>query len=138
MIAHMHTRTTPDAPRVIVVEDNVPSLHAVSDFLSHSGFDVLKARSATEAMANLDGNRCHALLLDLHLPDGPGTELVRTVRDHPDPHVSHMVIALLTASPLESDRESCLKAGADIFLTKPVRLRDIARLLRGYIRSRFP
>lgn len=126
------------SPRVLVVEDNLPSLHAISDFLAHSGFEVRKAHSASEAKDVLAQDDCHALLLDLHLPDGSGTNLVRDVRDHPDPQVSHIVIALLTASSLESDREACLKAGADIFLTKPARLREIARLLRGYIRSRFP
>jgi DNA-binding response OmpR family regulator len=136
----MHA-TSPSAaegsPRIIVVEDDGPCLQAVSDFLSHSGFDVLRARSVSDARATLMETPCHAMVLDLHLPDRPGTDLVRQVREHPDPHVSHIVIALLTASSMESDRETCLRAGADIFLTKPVRLRDIARLLHGYIRSRF-
>lgn len=126
------------SPRILVVEDNAPSLHAISDFLAHSGFDVRTAKSASEAREAIARDTCHALLLDLHLPDGHGTSLVRDLRDHPDPQVSHIVIALLTASSLESDRDACLKAGADIFLTKPVRLREIARLLGGYIRSRFP
>ncbi len=135
---HMVAVPLPDAPRVIVLENKNTPPRLVSSFLSQSGFQVLAAHSPSEALAGIDGNRCHAMVLDLHVPEPPDTDLVRTIRDHRDPFISHMVIALLSTSPLPSDRDFCMKAGADLFLTKPLPLRDVARLLRGYIRSRFP
>jgi len=134
----MKPRPDESSPRIVVVEDNGPTLRIVSDFLAQSGFDVARAGTASEAKDAIAKEACHALLLDLHLPDSNGNAFVREVRNHPDPEVSNIVIALLTASPLSSDRDDCLRAGADLFLTKPIRLRELARLLKGYIRSRFP
>lgn len=124
-------------PRVVVVEDNGPTLRVLSDFLVQSGFDVAKARTVAEAKDAIAQEGCKALLLDLHLPDATGNDFVRELRNHLDPEVSHMVIVLLTASSLASDREACLRAGADLFLTKPMPLREVSRLLKAYIRSRF-
>lgn len=128
----------PPSPRVVVVEDNVPTLRVVSDFLMQSGFDVARARTVSEAKATIAQAGCKAVLLDKHLPDATGNDFVRELRNHPDPEVSHVVIVLLTASSLASDRDACLRAGADLFLTKPMPLREISRLLKAYIRSRFP
>lgn len=128
----------PPSPRVVVVEDNAPTLRVLSDFLAHSGFDVAKARTVAEAKACIAQAGCKAVLLDMHLPDATGNDFVRELRNHPDPEVSHVVIVLLTASSLASDRDACLRAGADLFLTKPMPLREVSRLLKAYIRSRFP
>ena len=122
----------------MVVEDNAPTLRVLSDFLAQSGFDVAKARTVAEAKASIAHAGCKAVLLDMHLPDATGNDFVRELRDHPDPEVSHVVIVLLTASSLASDRDACLRAGADLFLTKPMPLREVSRLLKAYIRSRFP
>lgn len=130
--------TPPPSPRVVVVEDNPPTLRVLSDFLAQSGFDVGKARTVAEAKSTIDHAGCEAVLLDMHLPDATGHEFVRELRSHPDADVSHVVIVLLTASSLATDRDACLRAGADLFLTKPMPLREVSRLLKAYIRTRFP
>jgi len=134
----VHPPDAPERARVLLVEDNPLNRRIVAEYLLLSGFEVLEAASAADAVEALRAHVCHALLVDLHLPDEPGTSLIRRLRKHPDPKISHAVMAFLTASSMESDREAGLSAGADLFVSKPARLRELARLLREYVRKRFP
>lgn len=130
--------SAPERARVLLVEDNPINRHIVGEYLTLSGFEVHEASCAADAVETLRVRACHALLVDLHLPDEPGTSLIRRLRKHPDPHISHAVMAFLTASSMESDREAGLSAGADLFVSKPARLRELARILREYVLKRFP
>lgn len=120
--------------RVLLVEDDAALAEAMSAYLEGKGFAVDRVASLAAARAALPLAPWHAVLLDLHLPDGDGLELIPAIR-HRAPALP---IIVLTARDQVSDRIRGLDAGADDYLVKPfdpdellARLRAVERRGRG-------
>ncbi len=120
--------------RVLLVEDDAALAEAMSAYLVGKGFAVDRVASLAAARAALPLAPWHAVLLDLHLPDGDGLELIPAIR-HRAPALP---IIVLTARDQVSDRIRGLDAGADDYLVKPfdpdellARLRAVERRGRG-------
>ncbi|MCX2862925.1 response regulator transcription factor [Paucibacter sp. PLA-PC-4] len=120
--------------RVLLVEDDAALAEAMSAYLECKGFAVDRVASLAAARAALPLAPWHAVLLDLHLPDGDGLELIPAIR-HRAPALP---IVVLTARDQVSDRIRGLDAGADDYLVKPfdpdellARLRAVERRGRG-------
>jgi CheY-like chemotaxis protein len=126
------TRQEPEAPRprperaaglrgcvVLLVDDDVHNLFAVTSLLERHGVRVLPANSAQECFELLAANpRIDVVLMDVMMPEIDGLEATRRIRQRPE-HASLPIIAL-TAKALPGDRERCLEAGCADFATKPV------------------
>lgn len=120
--------------RVLLVEDDAALAAAMCAYLEDKGFAVDRAESLAAARAALPLAPWHAVLLDLHLPDGEGLSLIPAIR-HRAPALP---IIVLTARDQVSDRIRGLDAGADDYLVKPfdpdellARLRAVERRGRG-------
>ncbi len=120
--------------RVLLVEDDAALAEAMAAYLEGKGFAVDRVASLAAARAALPLAPWHALLLDLHLPDGDGLGLIPAIR-HRAPALP---IIVLTARDQVSDRIRGLDAGADDYLVKPfdpdellARLRAVERRGRG-------
>jgi CheY-like chemotaxis protein len=112
--------------RVLLVEDNAINQRVAVGMLERAGHRVDVAASGREALDALDRLRYDLVLMDVQMPDMDGLEATRRVRRHVDPAVATMPIVGLTANAMPTDRQTCLDAGMDDFLTKPV---DRAKLL---------
>lgn len=120
--------------RILLVEDDAGLADAVRGYLLHKAFVAETAATLAEARAALATGSYGAVLLDLHLPDGDGLQLigdVRRLKDRP-------VVIVLTARDQVSDRIRGLDAGADDYLVKPydpgellARLRAVQRRASG-------
>jgi len=102
---------------VLLVEDNSDAQDIYSKTLKHAGFDVVQARSLSEAHAAAQRVRPDVVVLDCRLPDGDGLELARAWRGHAD--MGKVPVIVLTAFSARQDVEAALLAGADAFLVKP-------------------
>lgn len=124
----------PDAPHILVVDDDDRLRRLLQRFLTENGFHVTTANSAADARAKLAGLRFDLLVLDVMLPGESGVELTRGLR-----RTTMTPILLLTAMGEPEDRIAGLESGADDYLTKPFEPRElllrIATILR---RSRPP
>ena len=119
----------PDGPRVLVAEDDPTSALIVSGMLSLLQCPHLCVTDGAEACAALaSGEDFGLVLMDLHMPELDGIQATRHIREVLG---SDIPIVALSASVLESDRLACLDAGMDGFLSKPVRLDQLAAVLRG-------
>ena len=126
-------QTPPNRLRVLVAEDNAVNARVVRHFLEKVGSQVTVAQTGAAALEQALNRDFNLLLLDVQMPEMTGLEVCRAIRQHESVHGGHRPIVMLTAQAMKGDREECLEAGADDYLTKPLTRRTlfsaIARLM---------
>jgi two-component system KDP operon response regulator KdpE len=115
--------------RVLVVDDEPQILRALSTTLRGAGYDVATAATAEEAMATAAMQPPDAVILDLVLPDGNGTDVSRQLRQWTD-----VPILVLSAVGEEREKVAALDAGADDYITKPFGIDELLARLRAALR----
>lgn len=116
---------------VLVVEDEESFIDALSIGLNREGFDVAIARDGQEAVASFEKGRFDIVLLDLMLPKMSGLDVCRTIRNKSD-----VPIIIVSAKGEEVDMVLMLEMGADDYVTKPYRLRELVARIRAVLRRR--
>ncbi|NTV62325.1 MAG: response regulator, partial [Oscillochloris sp.] len=113
--------------RILLVEDNEVNIVAISDYLQARGYELVIARNGQEALRRAGEQSIDLILMDIQMPEMDGLEATRRLRDIPA--YAAVPIIALTALAMPGDRERCLAAGANEYLTKPVSLRGLADLI---------
>ena len=115
--------------KVLVVDDDVRNLFAVTSVLEQHGAEPFSAGSGPEAIELLDQRPdIDLVLMDIMMPEVDGYETTRRIRQHA--RFAHLPIVALTAKAMPGDREKCIEAGCDDFIAKPVQARELlAKLL---------
>lgn len=117
--------------KIMLVEDNEAIIMGLEYLLVQEGYEILTARRASEAEKILGREVCDLILLDISLPDGNGFELCKNIKQN-----SRIPIIFLTASEEESDVVKGLDMGADDYVTKPFRNRElVSRIKRVLCRN---
>jgi len=106
--------------RILVAEDNDLNQLLIGQLLATRGHEVTIAGDGRKALAQLEASGFDLLLLDVHLPDLDGFEVIRAVRERERETGCHLYVVATTARAQETDREACLAAGMDDFLPKPI------------------
>lgn len=109
-------------PRVLVAEDNELNIAVLRELLEQRGHAADFARDGKEAWALAQIDTHDLLLLDLHMPEMDGFEVVRAIRTRESGRGGHLPIIALTARSSVKDRELALGAGIDDFLSKPIKV----------------
>jgi two-component system response regulator RegX3 len=122
--------STPDAT-VLVVEDEDSFVEALTVGLKREGFRVVVARDGAEALDVFDAVRPDLVLLDVMLPKVSGIDVCRELRRR-----SAVPIIMVTAKGSEIDTVVGLEVGADDYVTKPYRLRELVARMRAVLRRR--
>jgi two-component system phosphate regulon response regulator PhoB len=120
------------AERILVVDDEPDLLELVRVNLSQAGFDVETAESARAGLAAIRERVPDLLVLDLMLPDVPGTEVCRQVRS--DAKLRDLPIVMLTAKSEEVDRVVGFELGADDYVAKPFSPRELTLRVQAILR----
>jgi two-component system, OmpR family, KDP operon response regulator KdpE len=118
-----------DAPRVLVVDDELQIVRALRVVLREAGFEMVAAQSASEALDRAAVRPPQAAIVDLVLPDGDGIEVTRRLREW-----SAMPILVLSAIGEEEQKVRALEAGADDYVTKPFGARELMARLQAALR----
>jgi two-component system phosphate regulon response regulator PhoB len=121
---------------VLLVDDEKDLLSLVDFNLRAAGFETLLATTGEQALAHLRRRVPDLVLLDLMLPDLPGTELCRQIKA--DPRTRHVPVVMLTAKTEEVDRVVGFELGADDYVTKPFSVRELVLRLRAVLRRAAP
>lgn len=115
--------------KVLVVDDDVRNIFALSSVLERRGMTVLTAGTGREAIATLESTPDVAIvLMDIMMPDMDGYETMQIIRRNPS--FRRLPIVALTAKAMKGDREKCLEAGASEYLAKPVNTEQLLSALR--------
>jgi two-component system KDP operon response regulator KdpE len=119
--------------RILVVDDEPQILRALGTTLRGAGFTVDSAATAREALTAAAAHPPEAVILDLVLPDGNGTDVCRELRTWSDAPV-----IVLSAVGEEREKIAALDAGADDYVTKPFSVDELLARLRAVLRRRSP
>ena len=106
--------------RVLLVEDNPVNQRVASGLLTRRGHQVTIANNGAEALARLDSGLFDVVLMDLQMPVMDGIEATSAIRDRERGSDRRIRIVAMTAHAMESDRQRCLDAGMDDYISKPV------------------
>lgn len=120
--------------KVLLVENNEDNIVTLADYLLFKGYAVEVARNGREALDCAAAVRPDAILMDIQMPEMDGLEAIQHLRKM-EATATTPIIAV-TALVMPGDRERCIAAGANHYLSKPVSLRDILSLLESTIRHR--
>jgi CheY-like chemotaxis protein len=106
--------------RVLVAEDNEFNAQLLEQLLAQRGHYARLTRNGHDALAEVKRGTFDVLLLDIHMPDLDGFQVVEAIRRHEQAAGGHLPVVALTARARKEDREQCLAAGMDEFLAKPI------------------
>ena len=118
---------------VLVIDDEPPLRDLVRDYLAREGFRVVTAADGLTAVEMARAHQPDIVVLDLMLPGIDGLEATRRIRA--DPALRDTPVIALTALAMPGDRERCLEAGANDYLTKPVSLRTLLRAIAAQLQQ---
>ncbi|MBZ5592475.1 MAG: response regulator transcription factor [Acidobacteriia bacterium] len=119
-----------DVYKLLIVDDEPALRKALRTSLSAGGFDVAEARNGDEALAVLRNSPVDLVLLDINMPGMSGIDACRRIRSLS----AQTGIVMVTVRDTEEDKVQALEAGADDFITKPYRLRELIARLRAVLR----
>ena len=118
--------------KVLVVDDDVRNIFALSSVLERKGMIVLTASTGREAIATLESTPDLAIvLMDIMMPEMDGYETMHVIRENTT--FRRLPIIALTAKAMKGDREKCLEAGASEYLAKPVNTEQLLAALRMWL-----
>ena len=116
--------------RILLVDDNRVNLKVGSKLLHKLGYRCTTAGNGIEALAELGKEHYDIVFMDIQMPEMDGYETTQQIRTQATMTLNpEVVIIAMTAHALKSDRDRCLNAGMNDFLTKPVRLEELAEVL---------
>jgi CheY-like chemotaxis protein/signal transduction histidine kinase/HAMP domain-containing protein len=118
--------------KVLVVDDDIRNIFALSSVLERRGMSVLTAGTGREAIATLESTPDVAIvLMDIMMPEMDGYETMQVIRQNV--RFRRLPIIALTAKAMKGDREKCLEAGASEYLAKPVNTEQLLSALRVWL-----
>ncbi len=124
---------SPTHPMVLIVDDNEMIVETIGDFLQAQNFRVEAVRSGVEMLEVVTDLHPNIILMDIQMPVMDGLEATRRVRAHSDPQVAAVPIIALTALAMTGDRERCLEAGANAYMSKPVGMKQLVEAIRAFV-----
>jgi CheY-like chemotaxis protein len=116
-------------PTILLVEDTPEVTMMLRDYLELAGYKVVTAEDGGAALTQARLVRPDLILMDIQLPGVDGLEATRKLRSDPD--FRYTPIIALTALAMPSDRERCLAAGMDEYISKPVSLKALVKIIEG-------
>ncbi|MEI6429256.1 MAG: PAS domain S-box protein [Pseudanabaena sp. ELA607] len=108
---------------ILLVEDNLMIISTVSSYLKAKGYQIMVANNGVEAIEKAQTANPDVILMDIQMPGMDGLEAMQRIRANPE-LVKTPIIAL-TALAMEGDRERCLAAGANEYMSKPVKMKQL-------------
>jgi HAMP domain-containing protein/signal transduction histidine kinase/CheY-like chemotaxis protein len=119
--------------KVLLVDDDVRNLFALTTALERYGLDVISAESGQEAIDILNEDKAiDIVLMDIMMPEMDGYETMKNIRKDPK-HIDLTIIAV-TAKAMKGDRQRCIESGASDYMTKPVNVEQLSSLMRVWLK----
>jgi CheY-like chemotaxis protein len=122
--------------RILVAEDNLVNQRLVVRLLEKRGHRVVLAATGQEAVEALNKGTFDLVLMDVQMPEMDGLDATQIIREKEKKTGKHQPIIALTAHAMSGDRDRCIAAGTDGYLTKPIRTEELDQILQSYVNRR--
>ncbi len=119
--------------RILVADDDLRNLYVLTSSLEQNGATVDNAINGKKALDLLNKEKCDLVIMDIMMPEMDGYSAIKAIRSNPI--LSDITIIALTAKALKEDRQNCLKAGADDYLSKPVDYDMLINMVQAWIKK---
>jgi CheY-like chemotaxis protein len=116
---------------IMVADDDPINMLLITEVLRRMGFEVIQVSNGKEALERLPHCEPVMIFMDVNMPEMDGYTTTRHIRQMPEPWCNLPIIAL-TADAMKGDREKCLEAGMNKYISKPFRLEEIDGVLRDF------
>ncbi len=120
---------------ILVAEDNLVNQMFAEEILTELGYEVTIAENGALALEEYKNNHYDSILMDCMMPEMDGYEATRAIRFLESHNGNHIPIIAVTANAMEGDKEKCIEAGMDDYITKPVKIEDTKIILEKYLQS---
>ncbi|MDJ0615508.1 MAG: response regulator [Calothrix sp. MO_192.B10] len=128
--------SSPSAKKILLVEDNDVNRMLLSDYLTHSGYDIQSLPTGSNFFKTIKEFQPHVILLDLKLPDVDGYFLLESIKQQPS--FSCIPVIVVSAFAFKSDREHAMNLGASQYLVKPINLIDLIAAIEKELAKAHP
>lgn len=115
-----------------IVENNELNINTISSYLAAKGYRPIVAADGQSASDLTQKHHPDPILMDIQMPGMDGLEAIACIRQ--DPQLAEIPIIALTALAMEGDRDKCLSAGANDYLTKPVKLKQLNQTIQQLLK----
>jgi CheY-like chemotaxis protein len=112
-----------EMPMILLAEDNEANIQTFTSYLTAVNYRLIIAHNGQEAVNAAETYSPDIILMDIQMPDMDGLEAIRRIRGNPV--TAEIPIIALTALAMTGDRERCLEAGANEYMSKPVRFKQL-------------
>ncbi|HEX9933605.1 MAG TPA: response regulator, partial [bacterium] len=128
------TMSGPSGLKILLAEDNAINAKVTKILLEKKGHAVTGAANGREAFARLEREPFDMLLMDVQMPEMDGFEATRRIRENEKGDDRHVPILAMTAHAMKGDREKCLEAGMDGYVSKPIRAEELYKAIDALFR----
>jgi CheY-like chemotaxis protein len=130
LVTRHSLRETRQLQRILLAEDNVVNQVLASRLLEKHGHSVVVVNNGRSALEALDNEKFDLVLMDVSMPEMDGLETVAAIRAREGARGFHMPIIAMTAHAMKGDRERCLEAGMDAYISKPIQPRELFEAIK--------
>ncbi|MBD2451443.1 PAS domain S-box protein [Nostoc sp. FACHB-152] len=123
--------TVESSPLILLAEDNEDNIFTVSSYLEARGYRIILANNGKEAIALAQAELPNIILMDIQMPGMDGFEAIKQIRLNQN--LVNIPIIALTALAMPGDHEKCLAVGANGYLSKPVKLKQLATIIQEFL-----
>ena len=120
---------------ILYIEDNLDNKVLVQKALEAHGYHFLWSADGADGIDKAITYQPNLILLDINLPDIDGYEVARRIRNAPDKSLLYTPIIAITANALKGDAEKALAAGCDVYMSKPINIRELWARVEGFAQS---
>ena len=118
---------------ILYIEDNPDNMRLVQRALESRGYRLLQAKNGLEGVQTAESESVDLILLDINLPDIDGYEVARRLRASSKRQLASTPIIAVTANALKGDAERALEAGCDVYMSKPINIRELWARVEAFV-----
>jgi two-component system cell cycle response regulator DivK len=123
---------------ILYIEDNQDNMMLVKRALEARGYRLLEAEDGLAGVTVAENQDVNLILLDINLPDIDGYEVARRLRTSPKADLAYVPIIAVTANALKGDAEKALEAGCDVYMSKPINIRELWARVEAFVPAPSP
>ena len=123
---------------ILYIEDNPDNMMLVKRALESRGYTLLQAMDGLSGVRMAENEDVDLILLDINLPDIDGYEVARRIRSSENKiALAYLPIIAVTANALKGDAEKAVAAGCDVYMSKPINIRELWARVEAFVPSPF-